>query len=247
MQKQTLLDQLQVQYIDHIAVTTYDMEATVKNYLCIPGARLLKGPCINAEQKVDYCFVQIGDTTFEILTPQQNSDSPITTHLNSGGGPYHVCYAVINIDTSLDILKMQGAKILVSPVPDVAFDGRRVMFAYTPELGVFELVETLPAKFDSSQIPQQTAAESARIDNTTTISGNIPDAIKAVFSLIFPNLTDKDIEELSMENNPLWDSLRHLRLIMELENILKKSIPSSDIYDLTNFRAILDYIEKSNG
>lgn len=251
MQKQTLLEQLQVQYIDHVAVTTRDLETTVRNYLCMPGARLLKGPGTNAEQKVDYCFVQVGDTTFEILSPQQASGSPIITHLNSGGGPYHICYAVLDMDACLDILGKHGVKILVQPVADVAFDGRRIMFAYTSDLGVFELVETLPDKFVISEkvLPatHQNKNKPNHVDNTDPIAKSISAAVKSVFSLVFPNLDDKDIEGLSMQNTPSWDSLRHLRLIMELENMLKASIPSCDIYDLSSFRAMVDYIEKLNG
>ncbi|MGL6540776.1 VOC family protein [Aeromonas hydrophila] len=74
----------------------------------MPGARLWKGPSVNTAQDVRYAFVQVsGGVTFEILAPLSEK-SPIRGHLSRGGGVYHICYAVDDIDIALDIAKKWG-------------------------------------------------------------------------------------------------------------------------------------------
>ncbi|MDH5184420.1 MAG: VOC family protein [Gammaproteobacteria bacterium] len=248
--KETLLERLGVLYLDHIAVTTTDLEATSRNYLAMPGARLLRGPGINETQRVHYCFVQVGDTTFEILAPIADSDSPILNHLQNGGGPYHVCYAVADMDHSRTLLNQHRAKILLEPVADIAFDGRRVMFAYSQELGVFELVEAIPSEF--IPLNKETPLTIERAPSTSHHDAKYPiDStrvrVSEVFTSVFPHLDDNEVENLDMTSSPGWDSLSQLRLIMELEQALGEKISSSDIYKLTSFRAIVDYFENRHG
>lgn len=249
MQTDTLLDQLGILYLDHIAVTTYDLEATTRNYLAMPEARLIRGPGINPTQKVNYCFVSVSGTTFEILAPMAKTDSPILSHLKSGGGPYHICYAVQNLYSSLEVLLKHGAKVLVEPVNDIAFDGRKVMFAYTMELGVFELVEAMPADYQNL-VAKTTSIDTAvrsHIAPPISADSDIATRIKTVFTTIFPSMDDIKINTMSMENTSDWDSLSHLRLIMELEKAMKQKISSSDVYKLTSYQSILDYFENIHG
>ena len=78
----------------------------------------------------------------EILSPEK--DSPIAGHVKRGGGPYHFCYAVPDMDAAIDAAQQNSAKVVVAPVPDVAFDGRRVAFLFHEAHGIFELVEAIP-------------------------------------------------------------------------------------------------------
>jgi catechol 2,3-dioxygenase-like lactoylglutathione lyase family enzyme len=139
----SLLSSCGVVYIDHIAVTTPDFDKTVAEYLSLPGSRLLKGPGNNPTQKVRYAFVLL-DRGMVIEILGVGEDSPIERHVRQGGGPYHFCYAVEDIDRSVAQARMSGARIVADPAEDVAFDGRRVAFLFHDSLGLFELVEASP-------------------------------------------------------------------------------------------------------
>ena len=86
--------------IDHYAVTTRDLHATTKDYLDIPGTQLLREPSYNKSQNVDFSFVRLATgETIEILGAKDNS--PITEHVSNGGGAYHICFVVDDIDFAI--------------------------------------------------------------------------------------------------------------------------------------------------
>ncbi len=49
----------------------------------------------------------------------------------------------------------------------------------------------------------------------------------------------------SQENESRWDSLKHIQLIMELEERLGIEIPIEIVPDLTSIRSIVEYIDKN--
>ena len=110
----------------------------------MPGSKLLRGPGENIQQKVKYAFIQLSNgSVVEVLSPL-TKDSPITRHVINGGGFYHVCFAVDNINNSLQLAKKNGATIIVKPIKDVAFDGRYISFIMHPDHGLIEFVEMQP-------------------------------------------------------------------------------------------------------
>jgi len=76
-------------------------------------------------QKVNVCFLQIGESYLELIEPA-SPDSPVINFVNKGGGFHHLCFEVKDIHKELDILKEKGAKIVVEPVK--GFEDRIVAF-----------------------------------------------------------------------------------------------------------------------
>ena len=82
-------------------------------------------PTLIGSQKVNVCFLQIGESYLELIEPA-SPDSPVINFVNKGGGFHHLCFEVKDIHKELDILKEKGAKIVVEPVK--GFEDRIVAF-----------------------------------------------------------------------------------------------------------------------
>lgn len=223
---------LGVLHVDHYAVTTKDLMATLKDFLSIPGSKLLRGPGENPAQQVYYAFVELnGMGVVEILAPLDDT-SPIIGHLSSGGGAYHLCYAVQDIDNAIKVSEQDfGAKLIVAPRADGAFDGRRVAFLIHPNHGLFELLEAYPV----NSIPV----------SSQPINVEVIDSKKEKLMVIYHSVIDNssvDYELVSMANCPEWDSFKHLMLIMEVEKQFEVSIPASDMSKLDSLEKIENYL-----
>lgn len=82
-------------------------------------------PTLIGSQKVNVCFLQIGESYIELIEPA-SPDSPVINFVNKGGGFHHLCFEVKDIHKELDIFKEKGAKIIVEPVK--GFEDRIVAF-----------------------------------------------------------------------------------------------------------------------
>lgn len=237
---QSFLVACQVLYVDHVAVTTPVFDQTLDDYLGLPGARLLKGPALNSAQKVRYAFVRLADgIVVEILGVVQGS--PIATHVQHGGGPYHFCYAVANIADAVARATDAGAKLLVAPMPDTAFDGRRVAFLFTRSQGVFEFVEAFPHVWVADRsLPAAVAAARPAASATD----DIPERLAIVLRRVFPALESTAVSKAGIGNAPGWDSLAQIRLVMEIESAFGVDIPSGLIPELTTYERILQMLRK---
>jgi methylmalonyl-CoA/ethylmalonyl-CoA epimerase len=68
-------------------------------------------------------------------------DSPIDGTLKKGGGTYHVCYQVPDINAAIGYLVEQGSFLLSGPVPAVAFEMREIAWLMTEANLLVELVQ----------------------------------------------------------------------------------------------------------
>lgn len=64
------------------------------------------------------------------------------------------------------------------------------------------------------------------------------DRIKQVMSVVFEVPLQEINEEVSTDNLDNWDSLRHLNLILALEEEFGVSIPDEEVGNLVNFKLI---------
>ena len=238
--------ELGILWIDHIAVTTDNFSETIKHYLALPNARILRGPGWNGSQKVHYLFVSFGgDLCVEILGLPEHGESPIESHVSLGGGAYHLCYAVENIDHAVEIAREHGARMVVSPSNDDAYDGRRVAFLIHPAHGLFELVEAtltvnaniLNMKTVTSDMLQENSTSHTSLQNDPLVSSKIEAAFKKTFQDDLP----QDTQNWDSKHIKGWDSLAHLRLIMEIERSLDTTFPSSQLHMLQSFEAFLKH------
>ncbi len=73
-------------------------------------------PALVGSQKVNVCFLRVGDTYLELIEPAEEN-SPVSNFLSKeGGGFHHFCFEVKDIHSELDELKKKGARVIVEPV-----------------------------------------------------------------------------------------------------------------------------------
>jgi len=84
-------------------------------------------PTLIGTQKVNVCFMKLGDINLELIEPAEN-DSPVSSFLSDGGGFHHLCFEVKDINTTIAELEKNGARLLVKPV--LGFEDRLIAFLY---------------------------------------------------------------------------------------------------------------------
>lgn len=224
-------------WVDHVAVTTERFEETAQHYLSMPNARVLRGPGWNSAQKVHFLFVSFGgDLCIEILGVPEDGDSPIAEHARAGGGAYHMCHAVADIDAAVAAAQGLGARLIVAPKADDAYHGRKVAFLMHPAHGLFELVEAY-GSFDVKQPAFVAAAApvSSAAPTSSAPSGDITSGLAAAFKKIFRTDLPEATSDWTVDNIKRWDSLQHMRLIMEVERQFDITLPSHILGELRSY------------
>ncbi len=225
--------------IDHIGVTTADVDGAIAS---LAGAKLLRGPMDNVGQGVRQAFVRVdGGPIIELLSPLPGASSPIARHVREGGGAHHICFIAGDLLAAIDGARGAGAILVAGPSPDVAFDQRSIAFLQHPMLGLIEFVEAArrvssvkaaaPAGVSAGVSAMPAAAE---LDAHAILQEILPEA--------FPGLERVEIINARLDATPGWDSLGHLRLMILLERRLAMTIPSPAIPELTDYKAILAWL-----
>jgi methylmalonyl-CoA/ethylmalonyl-CoA epimerase len=126
----------------HLGVAVPDLDRSLSDYRDLFGYALVSGPFEDPIQKVRVCFTarHAGDPSLELIAPL-TADAPVQRLLRSGGGAYHVCYEVDDLEAALAEVRGKRCLIISGPVPAVAFGGRRIAWFYTPARQLVELVE----------------------------------------------------------------------------------------------------------
>lgn len=91
-------------------------------------------------QGIAGCFLTGAGPRLELLEnlPDENT---LTPWLASGLRMYHLAYEVDSMDEALACARAARGKILVQPVPAVAFEGRRIAFAMFRNGMMLEFIE----------------------------------------------------------------------------------------------------------
>ena len=126
----------------HVGVAVPDLRTALPIYRKLFGYELVSGPFDDPIQNVSVCFLSRGegDMTMELVAPL-GPNSPIDRTLKKGGGTYHVCYQVRDINTAIAHLVNQGSFLISGPVPAAAFDMREIAWLMTEVNLLVELVE----------------------------------------------------------------------------------------------------------
>jgi methylmalonyl-CoA/ethylmalonyl-CoA epimerase len=127
--------------INHVGFAVPDIEVFLRKSRPLYGG-FERGPMIvNERQKVRELFMTDGATTVELLEPL-GVGSPLKAFLNRNpsGGLIHLALEVTDLEAAIANVTAAGGRLVVAPVPDVAFNERRIAFVY---LGgqVTELIE----------------------------------------------------------------------------------------------------------
>ena len=117
--------------INHVGLAVPDIEAFLKKVSPL-YQRFSRSPLIaNERQRVRQLFMTDGATTIELLEPLRD-DSPLQAFLkrNPTGGLVHLALEVADLDAAISRVTAAGGRVVVAPVPDVAFHERRIAFVY---------------------------------------------------------------------------------------------------------------------
>ena len=127
----------------HIGVAVRSLEDAIPTYRDLFGYELVSGPFDDPIQKVSVCFLSRGDGDpwIELVAPL-SEDSPVKGTLKKGGGTYHICYTVPDIEDAIRHLTGLGCFLVSGPAPAAAFEMREIAWVMT---GVNLLVELLQA------------------------------------------------------------------------------------------------------
>jgi len=129
----------------HVGVAVPSLGPTTELLSTLFGYRVVSGPFDDPIQKVTVNFLARSHedvAEIELIAPI-TGDSPIRSMLaKDGGGAYHLCFETSDIDGALTHAKNNGCIVVSSPVPAVAFQGRRIAWIYTRSRQLFELVES---------------------------------------------------------------------------------------------------------
>jgi methylmalonyl-CoA/ethylmalonyl-CoA epimerase len=98
---------------------------------------------IDANQKVTITLLRgSSGPLVELVQGLNPDDSPIENHISKNGvSTYHVCYAVTNISHAIDYMTKFGFRLLFNPIAAPAFDGRKICYLYSKNVGLIELLE----------------------------------------------------------------------------------------------------------
>jgi len=127
----------------HLGVAVPDVGKALPSFREVFGYRVLSGPVDDPVNKVSVCFLgtdEPGEPVVELVAPL-GEDSPVGRILSAGGGAYHMCYEVDDVEQTLAEVRSKGCVIISRPVPAVALEGRRIAWFYTPARQVVEIVE----------------------------------------------------------------------------------------------------------
>ena len=127
--------------INHVGLVVPDIAAFLRKTTPLYEG-FNRGPMIvNERQKVRELFLTDGATTIELLEPL-GEGSPLRAFLNRNpaGGLIHLALEVVDLDTAITRVIAAGGRLVVAPIPDLAFQERRIAFVY---LGgqITELIE----------------------------------------------------------------------------------------------------------
>ena len=78
------------------------------------------------------------------------------------------------------------------------------------------------------------------------MKNNIEDRLLNIFNIIFSEDYVKINNKISMKNNKNWDSLKHLNLILAIEEEFNFKLSIEEISSSNNFLSIMKIIRKKN-
>ncbi len=128
----------------HVGCAVKSIDDALSYYTGVMGFKQVSEKVKVSSQKVNVCFVEMADGVLLELVEGTGEDSPIKRRIEeSGGGPYHLCYAVDDLDTTVKDLRKQGFHRLKRfEVPLAGIN--RFAFMLTPDRQLLELCEKSP-------------------------------------------------------------------------------------------------------
>jgi methylmalonyl-CoA/ethylmalonyl-CoA epimerase len=139
--------------LNHVAVATPDIQASIAFYRDVMGATDITEPFDMPSQGVKVCFVNTpgengtpgtsGGTQIELLQPL-SADSPVAGFMqkNPLGGQHHICYEVPDIHVAKAEFEAMGKRVIAEP--RIGAHGTLMFFVHPKDMGgqLTEIMET---------------------------------------------------------------------------------------------------------
>lgn len=131
----------------HVGVAVRRLGDAIPMFESLFGYAMVSGPFDDPIQNVSVCFLSrgSGDPLIELVAPL-GANSPVDRSLKRGGGTYHVCYEVPEIEAAIEHLISKDSLLVSPPAPAVAFDMRPIAWLMTEPGLLVELVQSPGAK-----------------------------------------------------------------------------------------------------
>ena len=134
--------------LHHVGVAVPSIARALEDYVGLFGYRKVSTAIEVAGEGVRVCFLESPSGELVELVEGVDESSPVAGILErTGGGPYHLCYSVPDIDETIAALRRKRCR-LVRRFDQSAFGQRRFAFLMTPGRQLFELCEADPAAAD---------------------------------------------------------------------------------------------------
>jgi methylmalonyl-CoA/ethylmalonyl-CoA epimerase len=127
--------------LHHVGVAVRSIVEQAEQFRRALGISLTSEIIDDELQQVRVAFAQVGDGVFIEFVEPLSDNSPICNLLKRGGGLYHSCYEVPDIEAAIERVRQAGGVIVSGPMPARAFDNRRIAFVYTPSRTLVEFLE----------------------------------------------------------------------------------------------------------
>ena len=95
---------------------------------------------VEKTQRVSLAFIRLNGITIELLEPL-GGNSPIASSLRNGAKLLHLCYEVPDLEAAVELCRGAGFHRLSRLLPAAVFDNRRVVWVFSKQYGLFELLE----------------------------------------------------------------------------------------------------------
>jgi methylmalonyl-CoA/ethylmalonyl-CoA epimerase len=128
--------------LHHVAYVCKNVEQKADEFHRLLGYEIESPPVIDENQDVRILFLVHRDgSRLELLEPY-GPKSPVRKFLEKGGGLYHLCFEVDDLEDALrQITSNNQAYIVKQPTAAPAIEARRVAFIVTAGNDLIEFVE----------------------------------------------------------------------------------------------------------
>jgi len=127
--------------LHHVGLAVPSIEKAAEQYRQLFGFELTGSIVEDKAQKVRVAFAPVGGGVFVEFVEAASDDSPVASLLKKGGGLYHLCFVVPDIERAVEHICRAGGRVVAAPQPAPAFDGRRIAFVYSPDRSLIEFLE----------------------------------------------------------------------------------------------------------
>lgn len=124
----------------HIGYAVNDIEKARKEFT--DSGYHVTDTVIEPVQRVYVAYAKKeGSPTIELLQPLDDKSPIVKVLSKNGSAPYHICYAVPDIESAIRELRGRKYLPLSKPIPGRGLDDALMVFMFNKEIGLIQLVQ----------------------------------------------------------------------------------------------------------